>query len=144
MPARRQATARNVTKTRPPRPPKWYLDGEGHMSQSHSRLVGLTKKRYPEAAAGPIYSAPTLAGLVNQFPAIRSFQGKVVWLTPDTWAFNDDWSLYFVVDGYYKVFHSLEAAEYAWENVRDERASAMIFVTPDIDEATERGMDSQL
>jgi hypothetical protein len=72
-----------------------------------SRLVGLTKKRYPEAAAGPIYSAPTLARLMNQFPAIRSFQGKVVWLTPDTWAFNNDWSLYFVVDGYYKVFHSL-------------------------------------
>jgi hypothetical protein len=37
-----------------------------------------------------------------------------------------------------------EAAEHAWENVCDERASAMIFVTPDIDEATERGMDSQL
>ncbi|KAJ7807686.1 hypothetical protein B0H14DRAFT_2609480 [Mycena olivaceomarginata] len=175
MPVRRQTTAaRTVTKTRPSRPPaktrpprprKWYLDGEGHISQSRSRLVNLTKKRYPEAAAGPIYSAPTLTGLTNKFPAIRSFQGKVVWLTPDTWAFNDEWSgwsgLYFVVDGYHKVFHSLsvidcvevsveinpcssEAAEHAWENTRDERASAKIFVTPDIDEATERGMDSEL
>ncbi|KAJ7869911.1 hypothetical protein B0H14DRAFT_3440390 [Mycena olivaceomarginata] len=158
MPVRRQTTAaRTVTKTRPSRPPaktrpprprKWYLDGEGHISQSRSRLVNLTKKRYPEAAAGPIYSAPTLAGLTNKFPAIRSFQGKVVWLTPDTWAFNDEWSgwsgLYFVVDGYHKVFHSLEAAEHAWENTRDERASAKIFVTPDIDEATERVMPNDL
>ncbi|KAJ7795159.1 hypothetical protein B0H14DRAFT_3496343 [Mycena olivaceomarginata] len=119
MPVRRQTTAaRTVTKTRPSRPPaktrpprprKWYLDGEGHISQSRSRLVNLTKKRYPEAAAGPIYSAPTLAGLTNKFPAIRSFQGKVVWLTPDTWGVQR------------RVFHSLEAAEHAWENARDEQ-----------------------
>jgi hypothetical protein len=39
---------------------------------------------------------------------------------------------------------SSEAAEHAWENVRNERTSAMIFVTPDINEATECGMDLQL
>ncbi|KAJ7681821.1 hypothetical protein B0H14DRAFT_2655080 [Mycena olivaceomarginata] len=111
-------------------PPAEMVSGWGRAHVTDSCLVGLTKKRYPEAAAGPIYSAPTLAGLMKKFPAIRSFQGKVVRSTPDTWAFNDKWSLHFVVDSYHKVFHSLEAAEDAWENTRDERTSTKIFVTP--------------